>query len=639
MPKTIRLTTAQALIKFLNQQYIAFDGKEEAFVEGIFHIFGHGIVLGLGEALEEDPGHLTTYAGKNEQGMALAAIAYAKQKKRRKIFAVSASSGPGSANMLTAAATAYANNIPVLLLPADTWATRQPDPVLQQVENPLSTAISTNDAFKPLSRYWDRIERPEQLMSAMIKAFEALTSWENAGPVTICLPQDVEGMAYDYPVDFFEKKVHYLDRRPATGRELDVAVELIKSAKKSAVIVGGGAKYSEAGEAIKAFAEQFDVPLVMTHAGQSTLLSDEKYNMGGVGVLGTSSANQAVMNADLIIGIGTRYNDFVTASKSLFDFEHTQFININVSRVQTYKFAGHSIVADAKEAVTALSERLTGYRSSWGGILQEWKQEWELERERLAGIHYTGQDFEPEIAGHFTSEHLDDYSKTLRTHLTQTEVFLALNEALDDDAVIVTSAGSLPGEFQRLWKSKSLNSNHLEYGYSTMGYEIAGAFGAKLAEPDREVYAFVGDGSFLMLHTEIVTALQYSKKTNVLLFDNAGYGCINNLQMEHGEASNGTEWLDHQGKIMNIDYAKVAEGYGLKTYHIHSLEELREAVEDAKGQDKSTLFDIKVLPKTMSGDAVGSWWNVGISEVSSLPAVQKMSDQKLEERKSARQNY
>lgn len=632
--KTVRLTTAQALIRFLNQQYVSLDGVTTPFVEGLFHIYGHGNVLGIGEALEEERGHLKTYAGKNEQGMALAAIAFAKQNLRQKIFAVTASCGPGSANMITAAATAYANHLPVLFLPADVWATRQPDPVLQQIENAHSIALTTNDAFQPVSKYWDRIERPEQLMSALIRGFEVLTSWENTGPVTICLPQDVEGMVYDYPEAFFKKRIHYMDRRIPTKRELTAAAALIKASHKPVIIVGGGAKYAQAQTALTAFAEAYNIPLVMTHAGQSTLPSEYCYNLGGTGVLGTQAANTCVMEADLLIGVGTKYNDFITSSKSIYNFASCKFLNINVDRFQTTKFDALAIVADAKTTLIALHEQLFGYSSQWSfATLTKWKQDWEDDRKRLSALHYTDTSFIPEIAGHFTKEHLAAYVKAFDTKLTQTEAFLMINSAVDDNAVIVGSAGSLPGEFQRLWYSKSINSNHLEYGYSTMGYEIAGSLGVKLADESREVYSMVGDGSWLMLHTELVTALQYGKKINIMLFDNGGYGCINNLQMEHGQPSRGTEWLDHNEKIMRIDYAAVAAGYGAKAYRIHTCEELLFALEDAKKQTISTVFDIKVLPKTMSADNIGSWWNVGITEQSSDVNVRKMSRQKIEERK------
>lgn len=473
-------------------------------------------------------------------------------------------------------------------------------------------------------------------MSALIRAFEVLTSWENTGPATICLPQDIEGMAYDYPVEFFQKRVHYLDRRAASMRELKTATELIQTSKKPVIIVGGGAKYSGAQQELRTLAEKINVPLVLTHAGQSTLVSDYPYNIGGTGVLGTSAANKAVMQADLIIGIGTRYNDFVTASKSIYDFDKVQFLNVNINRFQAYKLDATTVVADIKTFLFDLLPQLDGYQTTWGDEFVAWKDEWQVERTRLSQLHFDNQDFIPEIAGHFSPEYLAQYAKILNTGLTQTEVFTTINDFVDDDAIVVTSAGSLPGEFQRLWQSKAENTNHLEYGYSTMGYEIAGSLGVKIAAPEQEVYAMVGDGSFLMLHTELVTALQYGKKINIMLFDNGGYGCINNLQMEHGLKSDGTEWLDKDGQIMQIDYATVAAGYGTKVYRIHTCTELRAALEDAKEQKVSTLFDIKVLPKPMSPDNVGSWWNVGISEVSGIEAIQKMSNQKVQERKNAR---
>lgn len=366
MGEKIRLTTAQALVKFLNQQYISVDGVETPFVEGVFHIYGHGNVLGLGEALENNPGRLKSYQGKNEQGMAHAATAFARQNLRQKIFAVSASAGPGSANMVTAAGTAFANNIPVLFLPADTFATRQPDPVLQQLEHEHSTDLTTNEAFKAVSRYWDRIDRPEQLMSALIRAFEVLTNPATTGPATICLPQDVEAMAYDYPVNFFNKRVHYVDRKLPTQRELDGAIAAIKQSKRPVLLVGGGAKYSEAREELVALSEKANIPIVETHAGKSTVEFTHPNNLGGNGILGTSAANKAVMNADLIIGIGTRYTDFTTSSRTLFDFDKTTFLNINVNRGQAYKFDGFQVVADAKAALQSINKNIGDYQSSYG---------------------------------------------------------------------------------------------------------------------------------------------------------------------------------------------------------------------------------------------------------------------------------
>lgn len=634
MGKTIRMTTAQALVKFLNQQYISVDGKEFPFVEGVFNIFGHGNVLGIGHALEQDPGHLKVIQGKNEQGMAHAAIAFSKQQLRQKIYAVTASAGPGSANMVTAAATAHANNIPLLILPADTFATRQPDPVLQQLEHETSIATTTNDAFKAVSRYWDRVQRPEQLMSALIRAFEVMTNPATAGPATICISQDTEGEAYDFEASFFEKRVHYLDRRVPTNREIEGAVARIKESKKPVIIVGGGAKYSQAGDILRQLSETHEIPLVETHAGKSTVAHSFENNLGGTGILGTSAANKAIDNADLIIGVGTRYTDFTTSSKTAFDYDRTKFLNINVGRMHAYKFDAFQVVGDAKVSLEMMAKELGNYRASFGSQLSEWKKEWEQERERLHNVTFNRTAFKPEIDGHFSQEVMNEYADSLNTEYTQTDAFITMNDTVEEGSIVVASAGSLPGDMQRLWETDTENTYHLEYGYSCMGYEVAGALGAKLAEPEREVYAVLGDGSFLMLHTELVTALQYKQKINVMLFDNSGYGCINNLQMSNGGGSYNCEFRDADHNIMAIDYAKVAEGYGAKTYRVTTREELIAAIEDAKKQTVSTLIDIKVLPKTMT-DGYGGWWNVGVSEVSETEAVVQAAQERAEKLQDA----
>ncbi len=585
MGKKIRLTTAQALIKFLNQQYIHVDGKEEPFVEGIFTIFGHGNVLGIGQALEQDAGHLKVYQGKNEQGMAHAAMAYSKQMLRRKIYAVSTSVGPGAANLVAAAGTALANNIPVLLIPADTFATRQPDPVLQQMEQEYSAAITTNDALKPVSRYWDRITRPEQLMSSLLRAFEVMTDPAKAGPATICISQDVEGEAYDFDESFFVKRVHYIDRMQPSERELQGAAELIKSSKKPVILVGGGAKYSGARDELVAISEAYNIPLVETQAGKSTVEADFANNLGGMGITGTLAANKAARQADLIIGIGTRYTDFATSSKTAFDFDKAKFLNINVSRMQAYKLDAFQVVADAKVTLGKLHGLLEGYESEFGTTIRELKDEWLAERERLSKVTFKREGFDPEIKHHFSQEVLNEYADALNTELPQTTALLTINETIPEDSVIICSAGSLPGDLQRLWHSNVPNTYHLEYGYSCMGYEVSGTLGLKLAHPDREVYSIVGDGSFLMLHSELITAIQYNKKINVLLFDNSGFGCINNLQMDHGSGSYYCEFRTDDNQILNVDYAKVAEGYGAKTYRANTVEELKAALEDAKKQD------------------------------------------------------
>ncbi|WP_156735358.1 3D-(3,5/4)-trihydroxycyclohexane-1,2-dione acylhydrolase (decyclizing) [Bacillus velezensis] len=636
MGKTIRLTTAQALIQFLNRQYIHVDGKEEPFVEGIFTIFGHGNVLGIGQALEQDAGHLKVYQGKNEQGMAHAAMAYSKQMLRRKIYAVSTSVGPGAANLTAAAGTALANHIPVLLLAADTFATRQPDPVLQQVEQEYSAAVTTNDALKPVSRYWDRITRPEQLMSSLIRAFEVMTDPAKAGPATICISQDVEGEAFDFDESFFEKRVHYIDRMQPSERELKGAAERIKESSRPVILVGGGAKYSGAREELIALSETYGIPLVETQAGKSTVEADFANNLGGMGITGTLAANKAARQADLIIGVGTRYTDFATSSKTAFDFDKAKFLNINVSRMQAYKLDAFQVVADAKVTLGRLHGLLDGYKSAFGTAIKDWKDEWLAERDRLGKVTFTRDAFKPEIKNHFSQDVLNEYADALETELPQTTALLTINDTIPEDSVVISSAGSLPGDLQRLWHSNVPNTYHLEYGYSCMGYEVSGTLGLKLAHPDKEVYSLVGDGSFLMLHSELITALQYNKKINVLLFDNSGFGCINNLQMDHGSGSYFCEFRTEDNQILNVDYAKVAEGYGAKTYRANTVEELKAALEDAKTQEVSTLIEMKVLPKTMT-DGYDSWWHVGVAEVSEQESVQRAYEAKEMKLKSAKQ--
>ncbi|MGG5795940.1 MULTISPECIES: 3D-(3,5/4)-trihydroxycyclohexane-1,2-dione acylhydrolase (decyclizing) [Bacillus cereus group] len=641
--QTVRMTTAQALVKFLNQQYVEFDGKQQKFIKGIFTIFGHGNVVGLGQALEEDAGELEVYQGRNEQGMANAAMAFAKQKHRKQIMACTSSVGPGSANMITSAATASANNIPVLLLPGDVFATRQPDPVLQQIEQTHDLSISTNDAFRAVSKYWDRINRPEQLMTAMIQAMRVLTNPADTGAVTICLPQDVQGEAWDFPNYFFQKRVHRIERRLPTKASLADAVEMIKRKKKPVMICGGGVRYAEAAEELKQFAEAFRIPFGETQAGKSAIESSHPYNLGGIGVTGNLAANTIAKEADLVIGIGTRFTDFTTASKQLFQNEEVEFLNINTSEFHANKLDALKMIADAKEALLALIDELQAieYQSSYTVEIANAKEAWETELARLHNIRFTSQDFKPEVVGHF-DENLNEYVDALGTQLTQTAVIGQINTLLDEDAIIVGAAGSLPGDLQRMWSPRKPNTYHMEYGYSCMGYEVAGALGAKLAEPSKEVYAMVGDGSYQMLHSELVTSLQENKKINVLLFDNSGFGCINNLQMGNGMGSFGTEFRYRNqetrklnGAIMKIDFAASAAGYGVKTYRVTSIEQLQEALRDAKKQTVSTLIDIKVLPKTMT-NGYDSWWHVGVAEVSNSPSVQASYESKVSNLQKAR---
>ncbi|MFQ1049172.1 3D-(3,5/4)-trihydroxycyclohexane-1,2-dione acylhydrolase (decyclizing) [Avibacterium paragallinarum] len=630
--KTIRLTVAQALVKFLDNQYVEFDGKVTKFIEGIFGIFGHGNVLGLGQALEQDAGELIVRQGRNEQGMAHVAIGFAKQKLRKQIYACTSSVGPGAANMITAAATATANRIPLLLLPGDVFATRQPDPVLQQIEQPYDLSISTNDAFRAVSKYWDRINRPEQLMTACINAMRVLTDPAETGAVTLALPQDVQAEAYDFPEYFLQKRIHRIERTLPTEAMLQDALALIQSKKKPLIICGGGVRYSEAAEQLKAFAERYHIPFAETQAGKSAVLSSHYLNVGGVGETGCLSANLLAKEADLIIGIGTRYTDFTTSSKWIFQHPEVNYLNINVSRFDAYKLDGVQITADAKKTLENLTALLssTHYQTAWGEQIAQAKQQFEAERERLYRLSYTEKDFVPEVDDRLNREAVfNEFIQLTHSRLTQSRVLGILNEQLGENDVIVGAAGSLPGDLQRVWQSKGENTYHLEYGYSCMGYEVNAALGVKLAQPEREVYALLGDGSYMMLHSELVTSIQERKKINVVLFDNMTNGCINNLQIGHGMDSFATEFRFRNaetqqlnGDFVPVDFAMNAASYGCKTYRVTNEEELIAALEDAKKQSVSTLIDVKVLPKTMV-HSYGSWWHVGVAEVSEKERVQQ----------------
>ena len=634
---TTRLTMAQALVKFLDNQYVEVDGVQSKFIAGIFTIFGHGNVLGLGQALEQDSGDLVVHQGRNEQGMAHAAIGFAKQNLRRKIYACTSSVGPGAANMLTAAATATANRIPLLLLPGDVYASRQPDPVLQQIEQFHDLSISTNDAFKAVSKYWDRINRPEQLMSAAIQAMRVLTDPAETGAVTLALPQDVQAEAYDYPDYFLQKRVHRIDRRLPTPAMLADAQAIVQRKRKPLIICGGGVKYSGANAALQAFAERFDIPFAETQAGKSAIVSAHPLNVGGIGETGCLAANLLARDADLIIGIGTRYTDFTTSSKSLFQHPEVEFLNLNISPCDALKLDGVQLLADARETLQALTGILEqqGYRSSWGDAPRLARAQLDAEVDRVYQVDYQQPDFAPEITDHLDPAVLREFIELTGSCLTQSQVLGVLNHSLADDAVIVAAAGSLPGDLQRAWRSKGVNTYHLEYGYSCMGYEVNAALGVKLAEPGREVYALVGDGSYMMLHSELPTSIQERRKINVVLFDNMTFGCINNLQMGNGMDSFGTEFryrnaetgkLD--GGFVPVDFAMSAAAYGCKTYKVSTLEQLHGALADARLQTVSTLIDIKVLPKTMIHSYL-TWWRVGVAQVSTSPrthaAAQKLN--------------
>ena len=561
--------------------------------------------------------------------------------RRQQIYACTSSVGPGAANMITAAATATANRIPLLLLPGDVYASRQPDPVLQQVEQEHDLSLSTNDAFRAVSRYWDRITRPEQLMSACISAMRVLTDPADTGAVTLCLPQDVQGEAWDYPDYFFVRRVHRIERHAPTEPMLNDAVALILRHQRPLIICGGGVKYSQAEEALLHFAEQYHLPIAETQAGKGALSSAHPLNVGGIGETGSLAANLLAQEADLIIGVGTRYTDFTTSSKWIFQNPEVCYLNINVSRFDVFKLDGIQMQGDARIALTQLGERLMmeRYSSAWGKKIHEVRARYMAEVERVYAVEYSGEDFKPEIEDHLdTQKVFDEFNEITRSWLTQTRVLGVLNRMLPENALVVAAAGSLPGDLQRVWQSRGENDYHVEYGYSCMGYEVNAALGAKIAQPEREVYSFVGDGSFMMLHSELVTSIQMGKKINVILLDNMTNGCINNLQMEHGMGSYFTEFRFHQqesgrqeGGLIPVDFARIAEGYGLKSYRVTTIEQLHLALEDARKQTVSTLIDIKVLPKTMVHKYL-SWWRVGGARVSRserIQAVARMLDEHI----------
>ena len=633
------MTVGQAIVKFLDNQYVELDGVETKFVDGVFTIFGHGIVVGLGQALDEAPGNLRVYQGRNEQGMAHAATGFARQHNRRKIIACASSIGPGAANMVTAAACATVNRIPLLLFPGDTFAVRQPDPVLQQLEQEYSPSVTTNDALRPVCKFWDRITRPEQLMATLTQAFRVLTDPAETGAVCVALSQDAEGESYDFPDYFFEKRIHRI-RRPAPCREdLNDLVKAIAASKRPMIICGGGVRYSEAGAALEKFCEAFQIPFAETQAGKSACSASHPMNLGGVGVTGNLAANSIARSADLIVAIGTRLSDFTTGSKELYG--STKLVSLNISPFDAGKMDAAMVIGDAKATLELAHAELAamGYVSDYCGQIEAAKKAWNEEYARLAAYRY-GENFKPIIKARHEPT-IAEQVKLNGGEITQVSAIALIRDTIDADAIVVGASGSLPGDLQRMWTTDCKNSYQMEYGFSTMGYEVCAALGAKLACPSQEVYAMCGDGAFLMLHSELVTSLQEGKKINVLLFDNCGFGCINNLQMGNGIGNLATEfrYRDERGGLggglIPVNYAMVAAGYGCKTYTATDLKELKAALEDAKRQTVSTLIDIKVLPKTMT-DGYGSWWNVGLASTARSEKQKAAYDQLLANRAKAR---
>ena len=614
--KTQRLTVAQAIIKFLKNQYVKRDAIEMPFFAGCFGIFGHGNLVGLGEALKHNP-DFRYYQTRNEQAMVHTAVAYTKMKNRMQTFVCTTSIGPGATNMITAAAGATINRLPVLLLPGDFFSTRTASPLLQQIECNYSQDISVNDCFKPISKYWDRINRPEQLTSALLEAMRVLTSPAETGAVTLALPQDVQVEAYDFPVELFEKRMWYIPRTTADTYLLSKATELIKNAKKPMIVAGGGVLYSEAETVLKDFAEQTGIPVVETYAGKGSLHYKHPLNLGSVGGTGTKGANEIASEADVVIGIGTRYGDFVSASKSAWQNPEVRFININVAEIDAFKHSAIPLQGDAKATLEVLQTKLSSYKTSEAYIKRanNYNKEWDT---------IVKKAYEP----------IDPHKPV------QSEYIGALNDFIDDRDVVLCAAGSLPGDLHKLWRTKNTKGFHLEYGNSCMGYEIPGGLGVKMADPSREVYVMCGDATYLMLPSDLVTTIQEGYKITMILINNNGYASIGGLSNSVGGEGFGTHFKYRNNKTgqldgdyLPVDLAKNAESLGAIVYSPKGIEAYKEALKKAKNNDRTTVIYVETIrDRKLSGYAY-SWWEVPIAEVSVSRDVQRARAQYEEDKK------
>jgi 3D-(3,5/4)-trihydroxycyclohexane-1,2-dione acylhydrolase (decyclizing) len=602
-----RLTMAQALVRFLSSQYVERDGVEQRFFAGCWGIFGHGNVAGLGEALFEQPDLLPYHMARNEQSMVHSAVGYARQKDRLQTFACTSSIGPGATNMLTGAALATVNRLPVLLLPGDVFASRIPDPVLQQLETPSRGDMSVNDAFQSVSRYWDRITRPEQLTPAALAAMRVLTSPADTGAVTLSLPQDVQAEAYEYPDEFLTKRVWHVERRPPDPAALARATLALRAATRPLIVAGGGVIYSCASDALRRFVEETGIPVAETQAGKGSLPYDHPSSLGALGVTGTSAANAVAKGADLVIGIGTRWTDFTTASKSAFQNPDVRFVNVNVAELDVHKHGAIAVTADARITLEKLSG--IGYRvdRAYRDQCARLAKEWDAEVTRLYGL---GNSPLP----------------------AQSEVIGAVNEFSGPTDVVVCAAGSMPGELHKLWRTRDRKQYHVEYGYSCMGYEIAGALGAKLSDPAREVYALVGDGSYLMLSEAIVTSLQERAKLVVVLVDNHGFASIGGLSRSLGTDGFGTQFRESKpgsrgldsdrdaAPYLPVDLAANAESLGAHVIRARGIGEFRDALAAAKKIDHTVVIHVEV-DRYVSVPSYESWWDVPVAGTSEAAGV------------------
>jgi 3D-(3,5/4)-trihydroxycyclohexane-1,2-dione acylhydrolase (decyclizing) len=615
---------AQALVRFLANQYLERDGTQRRFFAGCFGIFGHGNVAGVGQALQQYAGDMPYYQARNEQAMVHAASAYARQKNRLQTLACTSSIGPGATNMVTGAALATINRLPVLLLPGDTFASRGPDPVLQQLEAAHDGTLSVNDCFRPVSRYIDRIGRPEQLVPAALAAMRALTNQAETGAVTIALPQDVQAEAYDYPKRFFEKRVWRVGRPIPEAELIEAAAALVQGSGRPMIVSGGGTIYSEATEALRRLVEQTGIPVAETQAGKGSMPYDHPLALGAVGATGTFAANRAAREADLVVGVGTRWSDFTTASKTAFQNPNVCFVNVNVADFDAHKHAGLALVGDARTTLEALDAALADY-----GVEEAYREqsaraseEWDGEVERL-----------------YTLEH--------GPLPAQSEVLGAVNSISGPEDVVVCAAGSMPGDLHKLWRTRDPKGYHVEYGYSTMGYEIAGGLGMKMADPEREVYVMCGDGSYLMMNSEIVTSIQEGHKLTIVLVDNSGFSSIGALSRSVGSEGFGTHYryrkngsigLDSEekpGDVLPVDLATNAESLGAHVMRTTSVDELRGALKEAKAVNRTVVIHIPVDRYEGVPD-YESFWDVPVAEVSEMETVVAARKEYAENRKAER---
>lgn len=604
--KTRKLTMAQAIVEFLKNQYVSRDGKERTFFAGMFGIFGHGNVAGIGQALRQYSDSFRFYQTRNEQAMVHTAAAFAKMNNRLRTFACTTSIGPGATNMITGAATATINRLPVLLLPGDIFATRLVAPVLQQLESSSSQDISVNDCFKPVSRYWDRINRPEQIITSLPEAMRVLTSQAETGAVTLALPQDVQPEAFDYPIELFEKRVWTIPRPRADAELLKLAAKWISESQKPLIIAGGGVIYGEATEQLARFAEKSGIPIGETQAGKGSMRYDQPQALGAIGASGTIAANIIAKDADLVIVVGSRLSDFTTASKTAFQNPKVRFIKVNVGEFDAFKHSGLPLVADAKVTLEELTPAVQGYHvsSDYAELISKLRAKWEAEVDRLYNLNH-------------------------QPIISQSEAIGAVNEFSGPRDVVVCAAGTMPGDLHKLWRTRDPKGYHLEYGYSCMGYEIAGGLGIKMAEPQREVFVMVGDGSYLMMAQEIITSIQEGYKLIIVLVNNHGFGSINGLSKATGSGGFATRHFYRNpktgqldGEKLPIDFAANAKSLGAHVIEASDKTSLKKALEEAKKSEITTVITIEV-DNDERVPSYESWWDVPVAEVSEVEAAKR----------------